>query len=476
MRMRRGLPLVRWPRGRPGSAREGSGAGNSGANLRVSALDKFSRLSALKPVRQAVPFAEASNEPMQGDEVAHLLGAMRQRTKFGEHLAIRNWYSTPEFTEPAAAALDLLSRSKDETISRKTRAALENPEKWLFLDTETTGLAGGTGTYAFLTGIGWWDSGGLQVEQFFMRDFADEHSVLCELAERIAERPVLVTFNGKTFDWPLLESRFTMTRRIAAPKLAAHLDLLHPARALWKLRLGSVRLIELERQVLDAARLGWHREDDVASALIPQFYFDYLRGGSALPLAGVVRHNQMDLRGLAALFGKINSLLASQEAERDGIDSLDLFGLSRFLERRGDSDRARIACSQAIKLGLPAEFRPRACRELALLAKRRGDHADAAALWLELVADPQDGVLACEQLAIHYERREKNSARAAEYARLGLAKVQRMSSRSRDPYAVARGSRLAEKLLSRINRLERKAGSKKMGRQASPYLAGKLNK
>jgi len=88
-----------------------------------------------------------------------------------------------------------------------------------------------------------------------MRDFADEHSVLCELAERIAERPVLVTFNGKTFDWPLLESRFLMTRRIAAPKLAAHLDLLHPARALWKLRLGSVRLIELEREVLDAR--GW---------------------------------------------------------------------------------------------------------------------------------------------------------------------------------------------------------------------------
>jgi len=79
-----------------------------------------------------------------------------------------------------------------------------------------------------------------------------------------------------------------MTRAIRVPSLAAHLDLLHPARALWKLRLGSVRLVELERHVLDAARLGWHREDDVSSALIPQYYFDYLRGGSAKPLAGVV--------------------------------------------------------------------------------------------------------------------------------------------------------------------------------------------
>ncbi len=124
----------------------------------------------------------------------------------------------------------------------------------------------------------------------------------------IAERPVLVTFNGKTFDWPLLESRFTMTRSIKVPQLSAHLDLLHPARALWKLRLGSVRLVELERQVLDAPRLGWHREDEVISSLIPQLYFDYLRGGSAYPLAGVLKHNQMDLRGLAALYGKIDSL------------------------------------------------------------------------------------------------------------------------------------------------------------------------
>ena len=212
-----------------------------GERASSSALNKFSRLAALKPARAAMPLAEPFGEPMQGDEITHLLGGLCQKTKFGEHLTIRNWYSTPEFAEPAAAVLDLLARNKDEAISRRTRSALENPEKWLFLDTETTGLAGGTGTYAFLTGIGWWDSGGLQVEQFFMRDFADEHSVLYELAERIAERPVLVTFNGKTFDWPLLESRFTMTRRIAPPKLAAHLDLLHPARALWKLRLAKPR-------------------------------------------------------------------------------------------------------------------------------------------------------------------------------------------------------------------------------------------
>jgi len=95
--------------------------------------------------------------------------------------------------------------------------------------------------------------------------------VLLELAARIAERPVLVTFNGKTFDWPLLESRYLMTRCIRVPELGAHLDLLHPARAVWKLRLGSVRLVELERHVLDAVRLGWDRQDDVPSSMIRNF-------------------------------------------------------------------------------------------------------------------------------------------------------------------------------------------------------------
>src|SRR6266850_4443690 len=416
-------------------------------------LDKFSRLAALKPVRQTERTAEQANEPIQGDEIARLLGALPQKTRFGEHLAVRNWYSTPEFAEPAGQALDLLTRNKDEALSRRTRAALDNPDKWLFLDTETTGLAGGTGTYAFLVGIGWWDAGGFQVEQFFMRDFADEHSVLSELAERVAERPVLVTFNGKTFDWPLLESRFTMTRKIAVPRLAAHLDLLHPARALWKLRLGSVRLIELERQVLDAERLGWRRDDDVASALIPQLYFDYLRGGPAEPLAGVVRHNQMDLRGLAALFAKINALLSEPGAAGE-TQSLDLFGLSRFLQRRGETDRAQSACSQALEIGLPAEFRPKARCELALMAKRRGEHDRAAEIWQEIVADPQDGIYACEQLAIHFERRAKNLSRAAEFAQLALAKLRRQRSASRDPYLAARSTRLEQKFLHRIARLQ----------------------
>src|SRR4029077_6694127 len=327
----------------------------------AASADKFSRLAALRPARFAPSRPAVLRAPDQEDSLAYLLGAGVAKNHFGEHLAIRNWFSTPEFCEPSLVSLELLSRTRDTSVTRRTKAALEDPEKWLFLDTETTGLAGGTGTYAFLVGLAWWDAGGLQVEQLFLRDFSEEHSLLHELAARLAERPVLVTFNGKSFDWPLLENRFTMTRAIKVPQLATHLDLLHPARALWKLRLGSVRLVELERHVLDAKRLGWHRGDDVASALIPQFYFDYLRGGTADPLASVVKHNQMDLRGLAALFGKINSLLDERQSLA-AEDSLDLFGLSKFLQRRGDNERAHSTCVQALDAGLPAEFRTRATR------------------------------------------------------------------------------------------------------------------
>ena len=119
----------------------------------------------------------------------------------------------PKSCEPRAEAVRLLLPHRGELSDDVVQAAAD-PTKWLFLDTETTGLAGGTGTYAFLIGLAWWESGGIQIEQLFMRDHDEEHSILLTLAERLKERPVLVTFNGKSFDWPLLQNRFRMTRQI----------------------------------------------------------------------------------------------------------------------------------------------------------------------------------------------------------------------------------------------------------------------
>jgi hypothetical protein len=181
-----------------------------------------------------------------------------------------------------------------------------------------------------------------------------------------------------------------MTRSIATCTPRLHLDLLHPARQLWRPRLGSVRLKELERHVLGEDRaLEWSRHDDIDSSLIPQMYFDYLRGGPAEPLAGVFRHNQMDLRGLAALAGKILNLIDSghgfpDAAQHSTHDPIDLFGLSRVMQRRGKTARARELYETALRSDLPRNVERLAQRELAQLAKREQDYARATSLWEQL--------------------------------------------------------------------------------------------
>src|SRR5262249_54988541 len=161
--------------------------------LMATAADKFSRFAALRPARGASSRPATLRAPEQEDKLSRLLGARIGSNCYGEHLCVRNWFSSPEFAEASMVTLELLSRSRDAVLTKRTREVLADPANWLFLDTETTGLAGGTGTYAFLVGLAWWDAGGLQAEQLLIRDFAEEHSMLHELAARIAERPVLVT-------------------------------------------------------------------------------------------------------------------------------------------------------------------------------------------------------------------------------------------------------------------------------------------
>jgi uncharacterized protein YprB with RNaseH-like and TPR domain len=440
----------------------------------ATAVDKFARLSALRAVGDAAVRANVNqiHEPQPPTEeecmLSRMIGATVAQTKFGNHLSVRNWHATPEFCAPSAGVIKLLRSAASRKNRRSVKAVrqqggdvaddsemnqLHDPEKWLFLDTETTGLSGGTGTYAFLIGIAWWDSGGLQVEQFLMRDFSEEHSVLLELADRLAQRPVLVTFNGKTFDWPLLESRYLMTRSIRVPQLATHLDLLHPARALWKLRLGSVRLIELEQHVLDAKRLGWDRADDVPSNMIPQFYFDYLRGRSVAPLAGVVRHNRNDLRGLAALFGKLNEMLGCEEHAYEA-DGLDLFGLSRYLDRRGERRRAQVACAAARDRGLPVAFDAIARWDLAKMAKRSGEHEAAVQIWKELEQDADWRGAACEELASFHERRRKDFQTALKYARQAMIALRKRTSTAQFGKAASSDWRSFERVNRKIVRLE----------------------
>jgi uncharacterized protein len=344
------------------------------------------------------------------ERLAQVLGATTKTNQYGEFLSVRCWCAQPPTFSPDPRALKLLLPEAPEEIA--------DPGEWLFLDTETTGLSGGSGTYPFLVGLAWWEGGGLEIEQLFMREYSEERSLLFALRERIADHPVVVTFNGKSFDWPLLETRYRMTRKISVPTPRAHLDFLHPARRLWRLRLGSVRLSELQRQVL-----GWDRGADLLSGLIPQIYFDYLRGGPPERLVPVLNDNQLDLRGLAALSSRILSLLS--DVENLGQDGLELFGVSCICEKRGEDVRARSLYEKSIASFLPTETDRVARRSLARLAKRQGDFELACELWKDALGNSRHGYEAYEQLAIYYERKARDPGQAREVVKLALDELRR---------------------------------------------------
>jgi uncharacterized protein len=431
--------------------------------------DRLSRISALAPPRHREPLPEAPARESD-DSLVRSFGAEIRRNRYGEHLTARQCYATPEMCAPDHESLRLLLPAGPRVPPRAAARAAHIAD-WLFLDTETTGIAGGTGTYAFLVGLAWWDAGGLQIEQLFMRDHAEEHSLLLEIAARLRERPVLVTFNGKSFDWPLLETRFRMTRAIEVPALAAHLDLLHPARQLWRSQLGSVRLCDLERHVLDAQSLGWSRSDDIDSSCIPQIYFDYLRGAPVAPLAGVFRHNRMDLRGLAALAGRIFRALAQPRVdEAEDRAPLELYGVSRLLDRRGERARARAMYEHALRAGLPASAERSARHELARLAKRDRDFLRAAELWRELLQDSGANWEASEQLAIYCERRLGDAAEAARLARSALAGLRR--AQSLGLVEPARHARIEQRFARRLARLEEKLRQRNLSATAASVPAG----
>ncbi|HHW13339.1 MAG TPA: hypothetical protein GXX28_00200, partial [Firmicutes bacterium] len=291
-----------------------------------------------------------------------------------------------------------------------------------FLDTETTGLAGGTGTFAFLVGVGHFVGGEFALHQFFLRDYAGEPALLWALGQLLVEFPVLVTFNGRRFDWPLLEARFTVARLRAVLPRPVHLDLLYPAWALWKRRLGSCRLCRLEEAVLGA-----EREADVPGWLIPQLYFTYLRSGDAGPLAPVLHHNLLDILSLVSLTAAVGDRLTAPRkpgtAGDDGgpqtVPGEDLLAVGRFYEREGEAETA-LQYYLAVGLGEGAaaagagrSVRREALAYLGALAKREGRWALAEEAWGRL-AEEFHSAEALIELAKLYEHRYDDPERARE--------------------------------------------------------------
>lgn len=283
------------------------------------------------------------------------------------------------------------------------------PENIAFLDTETTGLAGGSGTYAFLIGVGSIHPEGFRVRQFFMRDYNEEASQLHALSAYLARFQVIVTYNGKSYDQPLLETRYTMSRARHPFSKLEHLDLLFGARRLFRLRLENCRLTNLEAQIL-----GFDRGEDIAGELIPYCYFEYLRTRRAHRLLPVFHHNVLDIVSLACLTGIVPEAFRDPENVRARHGS-DLLGLARWLQVSGRIEEALRMTRRAIGLGLPDEHLFRALFEAGVLEKKLGQEHAAVATFTDLTLSRNAWrVRAYEELAKHYEHREKNFAMALE--------------------------------------------------------------
>ena len=279
---------------------------------------------------------------------------------------------------------------------------------FIFLDTETSGLAGGTGTYAFLVGAARFIDGELVLKQFFMRDPAEEPALLEALAAFLAPGQALVTFNGKAFDAPILATRYTLHSIPIPFQGFAHLDLLPLARRLWRARLESRALKYLEENILQAPRTA----EEVPGYEIPWLYFDYLRTGDARPLKGVFYHNAMDVVAMAGLLNYTATMLA--DPFHEGIEhGLDVISIARLYEDLGEWEMAARLFERGLQMTLNEADFWEAVRRLSVLQKRRGDFEEALRLWEQ--AATQGHIYAHIELAKFYEHRRRDPKQALQW-------------------------------------------------------------
>ncbi|MFO7768541.1 MAG: ribonuclease H-like domain-containing protein [bacterium] len=316
------------------------------------------------------------------------------------------------------------------------------PERALYLDTETTGLAGGTGTYVFLLGLGWVEEERFVVEQLFLRDFSEEPAMLHRARELAGDSSTLVSFNGRRYDVPLLDTRLVMNRFPGELKEHPHLDLLQPARLLYSGRFEDCRLQTLEKELL-----GQVRDDDVPGAEIPALYFEYLAGTDPRRLLPVFEHNFLDVVTLLALTAHFLHL-----CQRPGMDPRALGGLGRLHGRRGDREQARELLEEA-RERRAATYRD--LRELGFLYKRNDEYEKAMEVWDGLITRQEKyirelgfDVTPFEEAAKHLEHNVGDFRRALEFTVAAMEKAAR--------WANGQSEKMLDRLNHRAERLRRR--------------------
>jgi uncharacterized protein len=409
-------------------------------------MDLTSRLRSIVRPANAPP-RELTYEPDTGryeatidiDRVADVLGGRVVENRFGRALIVDRRYESDRFHGTRRVGdCDLADGDTLKLLDPTLRSPDGEGSRTLFVDLETTGLSGGAGTVAFLVGCGWFDMGAFQVRQFLLTSYASERALLCAVAECFGATSLLVTYNGKTFDVPVMETRWLFHRMPLPLESVRHFDMLHPARRLWRTRVradasamagegtvgdgteGGCRLGTLERALCGVTRVG-----DIPGMDIPARYFGFLRSGDARPLEPVLEHNRLDLISLAAVCAHAVQLVDEGSARcRDAAEALSL---GKVYERAGQPDRALAAYERAAAdPSAPIDVVLEAFYRLGLHLRRNRRFAEAADCWRRLldVKQARHGrrstlilplrQFAVEALAIHHEHRERDYEGAKE--------------------------------------------------------------
>ena len=372
----------------------------------LSTKEKLERLITLtrRDVRSAPPPAPEPFRPPLGEAVRTFENAYVLEANYGR-IALSMGLQVP------GDVLMFLGRdSAFETLDLSTA---------LFLDLETTGLAGGTGTVAFLAGLGFYRDGRFKVVQYFLADLAEEKRFLDDLSRFFDEMGFrsLVTYNGKAFDIPLLETRYALQRRKFPLDGLPHLDFLFSARGLWKHKYESCRLFHLAREIVRA-----EREEDIPGAEIPMRYFQYLRSGDFSLIEPILYHNQEDILSLLGVVVSGARLVTreAEEAGHGGADGMDLVGVARLHERAGNVEKSVTLFERALRNGgLSGEVSVSVRKKLSVHFKRTREWEKAVGLWRELSGE--DDATCFRELAMYYEHREKNYDAALGAAEEGRA-------------------------------------------------------
>jgi uncharacterized protein len=305
----------------------------------------------------------------------------------------------------------------------------------LFLDTETTGLSGGTGTLPFLIGLGWFEGESFIIKQIFVRDFTEECASLTFFLDLAKTKRFLVTFNGKAFDVGLLSTRLIMNRFHTPLSDMPHLDLLHPSRRLFSHRIDNSRLATLEEAIL-----GYHRKGDLPGCEIPQRYFDWLKYRDSRLIADVFEHNRLDVISMVALTIHLSDLLQTCPS-MDRIEPRDLISASRLLIDRGKISDAM----KTLDFLIYSKDHSVACesrRMLSLIYKRSELWEKAIELWEMMIADNPVNIFATEELAKWYEHKKHDFKKAIHIVNQALIQSQNISGHDR------------ESLMHRLKRLQ----------------------